>query len=361
MDGVLDTQLDEMKPWIDHLQPLEVISVTDETPDVKTFTFRADGHTWFRYKPGQFITLELPTADGPLMRTYTLSSSPSRPFSVAVTVKAQPTSIGTRWMFDNLRPGSRVRAFGPAGHFTHFAHPASRYLFLSAGSGVTPMMSMLRWFSDCAPQTDITFVHCARTPQDILFREELELLATRMPNLSLHFIVKDRTAGRKVWSGHVGMLDMARIPLMAPDLREREAFCCGPEPFMQAMQDALKAHGFDLHHYHQESFGLALPEGGATPEDIEMAADQDVLPIRFSLSGVDGECAPGQTVLQAARSAGVRIGAACESGICGTCKVMKLSGEVVMSHNGGILDEEIEEGYILACCSRPTTPVDVEA
>ena len=154
--------LDQMAPWNDRLQVLEVIGVTDEAPDVKTFTFRSDNQTWFRYKPGQFVTLELPTPDGPLMRTYTLSSSPSRPFSIAVTVKAQAGSIGTRWMFDNLKPGSHVKAYGPAGDFSLHSHPAAKYLFISAGSGVTPMMSMLRWLNDCAPWTDVGFVNCAR-------------------------------------------------------------------------------------------------------------------------------------------------------------------------------------------------------
>src|SRR5690606_29809876 len=80
--------LDEMLPWNDRLQVLEVIGIVDEAPEVKTFIFRSDNQTWFRYKPGQFVTLELPAADGVLMRTFTLSSSPSRPFSIAVTVKA---------------------------------------------------------------------------------------------------------------------------------------------------------------------------------------------------------------------------------------------------------------------------------
>lgn len=110
--------LDEMTPWNDRLQVLEVIGIVDEAPEVKTFVFRSDAQTWFRYKPGQFVTLELPTADGPLMRTYTLSSSPSRPFSISVTVKAQAGSVGTRWMFDNLVQGSRIRARGPAGDFS---------------------------------------------------------------------------------------------------------------------------------------------------------------------------------------------------------------------------------------------------
>ncbi|MGB5800483.1 MAG: 2Fe-2S iron-sulfur cluster binding domain-containing protein, partial [Mesorhizobium sp.] len=91
------------------------------------------------------------------------------------------------------------------------------------------------------------------------------------------------------------------------------------------------------------------------------APAEQALAIRFATSGVEAECLPGQTVLQAARAAGVRISAACEFGLCGTCKVMKSAGEVEMSHNGGILESEIAEGYILCCCSKPLTPIEIEA
>jgi len=367
-DGSLYRHLDEMRPWNDRLQVLEVVSIVDEAPQVKTFTFRSDAQTWFRYKPGQFISLELPMADGPLLRTYTLSSSPSRPFSISVTVKAQENSIGTRWMFDNLKPGDLIKAYGPAGHFTHYNHPASKYLFISAGSGITPMMSMLRWFSDCAPNTDIAFVNCARLPEEIIFRKELELLANRMPELSLSFLVDRRSQGDG-WFGHVGRIDAVRLPLFASDFHEREVFCCGPEPFMNHVRDLLQNAGLDSARYHQESFATTPKEAPSEPvsqlpepvEGDESIHATENLAVRFALSDIDAICLPGQTILQAARSAGVRIPAACESGLCGTCRTLKISGDVEINHNGGILDEEIEEGYILACCSRPLTNVEVEA
>ncbi len=366
-DPQLYRHLDEMVPWDDRIQVLEVIGIRDETPDVKTFTFRSDAQTWFRYKPGQFITLELPVDDeadaAPLMRTYTLSSSPSRPFSIAVTIKAQADSIGTRWMFDHLTEGASLKARGPAGDFTHHNHPAGKYLFLSAGSGITPMMSMLRWLNDCAPWTDVSFVNCARRPEEILFRRELELLGANMPGLSLGFLIEERSS-RESWFGHMGRIDAVRLPLLAPDFHEREIFCCGPDPFMRAVRSMLENAGFDMEHYHQESFGAPKTEAIAAAA-VEAAAEEEVavesLPIRFSDSGIEGICLQGQTVLQAARANGVRISAACEFGLCGTCKVLKLSRNVDMSHNGGILDEEIEEGYILACCSKPETALEIEA
>jgi len=358
--------LDEMLPWNDRLQVLEVIGVADEAADVKTFTFRSDAQTWFRYRPGQFVTLELPTEDGPLTRTYTLSSSPSRPFSIAVTAKAQPGSVGSRWMFENLKSGSRLRAYGPAGDFSLHDHPAAKYLFISAGSGITPMMSMLRWLNDFSPQTDIAFVNCARRPEEIIFRKELELLGSRMPGLSLGFLIEERSS-RESWFGHMGRIDAVRLPLLAPDFREREVFCCGPEPFMHAVRNMLEAAGFDMTHYHQESFAapaarqVAAPFGDTPP--LGPSADGPVealLPVRFAMSDVDAECIAGQTVLQTARGCGVRIPAACEFGLCGTCKVKKVSGAVEMNHNGGILDHEIDDGFILACCSKPLSALEIE-
>lgn len=196
--------IDEMKPWSDKLHLLECISVTPETPDVMTFLFRSEDQNWFRYLPGQFVTLELPVGREPLYRTYTLSSSPSRPYALSVTVKAQANSIGTRWMFDNLKPGMKIRALGPLGDFSYVKHPGDKYLFISAGSGVTPMMSMVRDMSDRAPQSDIAFINCSRTPGDIVFRHELEYLARFMPNLSLGFIV-EKCGRTDLWSGLKGM------------------------------------------------------------------------------------------------------------------------------------------------------------
>ncbi|RUM99766.1 hybrid-cluster NAD(P)-dependent oxidoreductase [Pseudaminobacter arsenicus] len=358
--------LDEMLPWNDRLQVLEVIGVIDEAPEVRTFIFRSDNQTWFRYKPGQFVTLELPVEGGSVMRTYTLSSSPSRPFSIAVTVKAQQGSIGTRWMFEHLKPGERLKAYGPGGNFSLHDHPAAKYLFISAGSGITPMMSMLRWLNDFAPQTDVAFVNCARRPEEIIFRKELELLGSRMPGLSLGFMIEERSS-RESWFGHMGRLDAVRLPLLSPDFREREVFCCGPEPFMRAVRAMLESSGFDMAHYHQESFGASPVEPVPAPfvDELRLAPDgapaAETVPIRFSLSDVDAECVSGQTVLQTARASGVRIPAACEFGLCGTCKVKKVSGEVEMSHNGGILDHEIADGFILACCSRPLAALEIEA
>ncbi len=352
--------VDEMLPWSDKDCMLECVGWTPEAPDAMTFTFKSDTENrWFRYLPGQFITLELPVGPEPLLRTYTISSSPSRPFTLAVTVKAQKDSVGTRWMLEKLYPGMKIKAHGPRGDFSYVRHPDEKYLFISAGSGITPMMSMIRDLGDREPDSDIALIHCARSPNDIIFRWELEYKARYMPNFTLGFIV-GQLERSQLWFGLKGWVDKAKIALLAPDFLERTAFCCGPEPFMATVRESLETAGFDMSRYFQEAFATAAPVADMPIAFPEKTAQEESFKIRFLDDNKDTSAAPGYTILQTARANGVRIGAACESGICGTCRVKCVSGKVDMQHNGGILDDEIDEGYILACCSRPLSDVDIE-
>ncbi|MFT3689770.1 2Fe-2S iron-sulfur cluster-binding protein [Paenirhodobacter sp.] len=346
-------------PW-DDSEPLECAMVVPETPDTATFTFRAPSGAWFDYQPGQFVTLDLPVPGGNVQRTYTISSSPSRPLSISVTVKAQRDSIGTRWMLDHLKPGMRIRAYGPSGIFSSHRHPARKYLFISAGSGITPMVSMTTWMWDSGEMPDIVFVHAARSPSEIIFRERLEQMANRVPGLQLRFTVEQNDPFR-AWHGYLGRLNQIMLGLMAPDYLEREVFCCGPEPFMQSVRDMLIALGFDMEHYHQESFGAPVKTEADEPVIQDVVPEEGVkAEVVFTDSGISASCAETDTILAVAKRSGLNIPSGCTFGLCGTCKIKKVSGEVHMVHNGGISDEDIEEGYILACCSNPMGRVEVE-
>ncbi len=353
----------DVAPWNDS-QMLECAMVVPENDDTASFTFRAPNGAWFDYQPGQFITLDLPVdpkkgAKGNVQRTYTISSSPSRPLSISITVKAQSNSIGTRWMLDHLKPGMQIKAFGPAGIFSFHRHPAQKYLMISAGSGITPMMSMTTWAWDSGQMPDIVFVHAARRPSEIIFRERLEQFSNRVPGLQLRFTVEESDPFR-AWPGFRGRLSQIMLGLMAPDYLEREVFCCGPEPFMQAVREMLQSLGYDMTRYHQESFGLAVSTEAEAPvlDDVS-PVDGAVAEITFADSGVVAACGETDTVLAVAKRSGLNIPSGCTFGLCGTCKVKKLSGEVHMVHNGGISDEDIAEGYILACCSNPMGKISV--
>lgn len=344
----------------DGTEALECVSVIPEAPDVASFCFQAPSGALFAYLPGQFTTLELPLPGGPLHRTFTISSSPSRPTSISVTVKAQRDSIGVRWMLDHLKPGMRIRATAPMGTFSSHHHPAEKYLFISAGSGITPMMSMAMWMFDQGRPASMVFVNCAQRPSGIIFRRRLEHMSSRFPELELRFVVEE-TDRFEPWTGYQGRFNQLMLGLMAPDYLEREVFCCGPAPFMQVVRDGLAGLGFDMARYHQESFhpddlskAEAAPEGDVIPDDAAGAE------VDFVLSGVSQPCAETDTILATARVAGLNIPSGCTFGICGTCKVKKRSGQVHMVHNGGITEEDIAAGYILACCSQPIGRVEVE-
>ena len=341
-------------PWADS-ELLECAMVIPETEDCTTFAFRAPSGAWFDYQPGQFLTFDLPLPGGTIQRTYTISSSPSRPLSISITVKAQPGSIGSRWMIDHLKPGMRLKAYGPAGHFSSLRHPARKYLFISAGSGITPMMSMTTWAWDSGEMPDIVFVHAARKPSDIIFKRRIEQFASRVPGLQLRFTVEE-VEPFEVWAGYRGRLSQIMLGLMAHDYLEREVFCCGPEPFMKSVREMLASLGFDMAHYHEESFSAPSLEEHA----VETAAPAGAAEITFAAAGKSVPCDGSETVLAVARRSGLNIPSGCNFGLCGTCKVQKISGDVTMVHNGGISDDDIAAGFILACCSKPQGAVTVD-
>ncbi len=352
--------LEDLAPWNAQSQVLECVAVLPETATARTYCFQTPEESWFRYQPGQFITLEIPLPSGTVHRTYTLSSSPSRPMLIAITVKLQEDSIGTRWLFDNLQVGGRLKAFGPAGFFSCHTWPSDKYLFISAGSGITPMMSMTRWFFDQGRHCDIAFVNCARRPSEIIFRAELERMAARVPTFNLAWVVSEPDP-YSVWTGYRGRLNGLMLELIAPDYFEREIFCCGPAAFMQAVRDVLNAAGFDMERYHEESFHAPVTDPAAVDEPDDVIPDESKKArIRFLTSDLEASCHETDTILTVAREAGLNIPSGCQFGVCGTCKIHVASGQTHMVHNGGIREDEIEDGYVLACCTQPIGTIEVE-
>ncbi len=349
-------------------EALVCCQVRQETHDVKSFFFRSPaGHT-FSFEPGQFVTLELEIDGETINRCYTISSSPTRPHTISITVKRVPGGKVSNWLHDNLQPGAQVRVLGPAGEFTCARHPARKYLFLSAGSGVTPLMSMSRAHHELSEDRDIVFVHSARTPDDIIFARELDLIAATQGNFRTSFVC-ERLGARTNWPGVTGFLSLPLLKLIASDFMEREIFTCGPAPYMKAVRDLLNEAGFDSKRYHEESFSFEtliddapelLADVMPTPSGEEIAQQTNTFAVSFTRSNREIACGPDQHVLEAARQAGVRLPASCTQGMCGTCKVKLVSGQVEMKHNGGIRQREIDQGMVLLCCSKPLTDLVVE-
>lgn len=339
-------------------QRIECLSVVNETHDVKTFTFHSPSYHALAYEPGQFLTVS-PVIDGSsVSRCYTLSSTPTRPFTFSITVKRVPGGVVSNWLHDNLQPGSALAASGPAGIFTPVAGPARKLLYLSAGSGITPLMAMTRAAADLHADLDIVFVHSARTPKDIIFRDELARLERSMPRLRTLFFCESQ-GDEPEWTGPLGRLSLEVLQQQIPDFMERAVFTCGPKGYMDAAKGLLAGAGFDLARYHQESFDISA-DVQAEPEPAPPGQALDTFTVRLARSGKTFTMGADQTVLAAAKKAGAVVPSSCSQGVCGTCKTAVLEGSVTMYHNGGIRQREIDKGLRLLCCSRPTSDLVID-
>ncbi len=361
--------------WKTGRMTMRCLRVQAETRDVATFTFRAEAPMLFDFQPGQFVIIE-PVIDGlTVPRCYSVSSTPSRPCTFSITVKRVPDGLVSNWLHDHLRPGDSLTVSAPQGDFNIVDRPGERILMLSGGSGITPVMSMLRWLHDTATDVDIHFVHAARSPEDIIFRPELEALARANDGLQLS--VTCESTGDEAWFGYRGRLNESMLQQMVPDLMQRTVFACGPEPYMEAVRDILGGLGLPAEQYHEESFGGGPPVAPAVPaapaENPEPAIDagdddagdvvtpvQTGCTVRLARTGLEFTCAPSQTLLQAAQNNGAWIPCACQMGVCGSCKVLKTAGDTHMQHMGGICDDEEAAGYVLACCTYPTGAVELD-
>ena len=405
--------------WTKGKKQVKCAQIIDETADVKTFTFISDPPIKFNYQPGQFVTLNLNIDGKSIKRSYSISSTPSRPHSLEITVKrvpaprdepSAPPGLVSNWLHDNMKVGSEVEINAPVGKFTNFAKPSNKILLISAGSGITPMMSMSRWICDTASNVDIVFLHSARSPEDIIFRQELEMMTARYPNFKLAITVTRPLPGQP-WYGYTGRINETILPAIAPDYQERTVYVCGPNPFMEATKELLQKIDFPMENYYEESFGGAkkkkekavsapptiqadqtiisssipspsvaspnvtpppvvsavpatsLVNGFVAPAPAPEPAPAPIQPapssgpvVVLAKSGHEISCDGEEAILEVAEAEGVDLPHSCRAGACGMCKVKKIEGEVIYDD-----DVDCEDGFIYTCVARPAGRVVIEA
>ena len=377
------------------------IQVIDETHDVKTFRFVPEPLVLFSYKPGQFVTLDLAIEGKRVMRSYSISSTPSRPHILEITVKRVPAptdvadappGLVSNWLHDNITVGSQVKLKGPMGKFTCVDNLPAKLLFISAGSGITPMMSMSRWLCDTGAKVDILFLHSARSSRDLIFRQELESMAARHPNFKLA-VTTTRSEPGQPWLGYAGRLHELMLQAIAPDFQERTVYVCGPNPFMEKVKTILETLAFPMENYHEESFGSPkrkrsveqkLPNETAkeisqeqnssakTPlvQELESETNKQKpdqinsvntteaqLPVViFAKVGKEIRCDEEDTILEIAEQEGIELPSGCRMGACGSCKLPLLEGKVNYDD-----DPDCEPGHLFSCIAKPVGRVVIEA
>jgi ferredoxin-NADP reductase len=338
-------------------------AVRSVTPDIKTVVLAPSQPSTVRFEAGQYVTIEFDVNGLAVNRCYTIASPPTRPERIAITVKRTGEGTVSRWVHDGgIAPGTLVRVSEPQGDFTIAAHPAPSYLLLTAGSGITPALSMVRMHYDLAAECDIVLVHSQRRPAEVPYRDELEWIVRHVPGLRIHYLCRDAAGDgphRNVVAGRLGPDVLASL---VPDATTREVFACGPSSYREAARTAASAIGCAPHRFHEESFAFEEPGRGIpVAQPIERDESLRSFRVEFRDHGVTIGCEAGTTVLEAAKAAGLTLPSSCAQGLCGTCKSTLVAGQVDMCHNGGIRPREIAAGKVLLCCSRPLSDLVVSA
>lgn len=339
---------------------LAVADIRRETGDTVSVAFAVpdDLAEAYRFQHGQHLTLRAVLDGEEVRRSYSICSGVDD-VELRVAVKHVPDGVFGTWVHESLRVGDLVDVMTPAGRFTTPIDPAHHrhYLAVAAGSGITPVMSILRTVLAREPHSTFTLVYGNRTVSSIIFRDELNDLKNRYVDRLqvLHVLSRQqleapllngRVTGEKVHALARGVIDVDSVD---------EAFLCGPEPMTLEVRDALVALGMDPRHVHLELFGT--PHVTAARVGPAGADTGETRHLTVVLSGVKTEVdAPvTSTVLEAGIAAGLDLPFSCKGGVCATCRAKVCDGEVDMATNYALEPWEVEAGYVLTCQSRPVS------
>jgi len=330
---------------------LLLAQIEQQTHDTKTLRFQIPKERQLRAKPGQFLTFQW-TIDGQrVMRSYTISSSPIHGNYVEITPKRMENGCVSVFLNERAKPGQRVEARGPYGQFYFDETVHKSIVLIAAGSGITPMISMLRYIDDLKLATSVTLLYCVRTAADIIFQTELARLGRSLPNFKYEVCL---SRPEPTWKGHSGRLNGEFVSQHVIDLDSPTFFLCGPKGFMDSARQILSTLGVDPDRILQESFGERSTE--SRPQEARPAET-----VVFIHSQKVCQASARSTLLDLAEKNGVQIPFGCRQGLCGTCATRVLSGTVEMDVEAGLTAEQKDAGYVLPCVSRAEGTVVLSA
>ena len=349
---------------------LRVARVFDETPEVRTFRLVAPdgGALPFDHLPGQYLNVQLIIDGRRVNRSYTIASPPTRSGYCEVSVKREDAGVASKHLHAHAHEGDRLKVSAPAGRFVFTGAESNGVVLVAGGVGITPMMSITRYLTDRGWTGDIYLMFVVKTAQDIIFRDELDWLQKRFPNLHVN-VTLTRARGDDTWTGRRGRLTSEWLTQCVPDIAHKPAYICGPDEMMNAARELLLSLGVPETSIKIEAFvspgvaaltherAEAVDDSRDGPSNGEFAAASAT----FVRSGKTAEVAAGMTILEASESIGVNLPFECRSGVCGQCRVRLIEGAVSMDAEDALSAAEIKAGWILACQSHPRVDVTVDA
>ncbi len=310
-----------------------------ETPNAVTVLIKP-GWKWEGHRPGQYLRLGIEVDGVHHWRAYSLTSDPQRPDGfISITPKLVESGKVSPFLFRGVRPGTIVRLGGVEGSFVLPEELPERLLFISAGSGITPIMSMLRGIDRRGEMDDVVHVHSARVPEEVIFADELHSLDARHAGYRLH----ERITGEQ------GRLTPDQLDRLCPDWREREAFVCGPAGLLEAMSERWRLDG-DPARLHVEHFQPDVRVG-----DGERGQGGT---IDFCSSGIQASSDGEQPILIAGEAAGIELPYGCRMGICHTCVGRLRAGQVRDLRTGRVYGQPGE--MLRTCINAPEGAIEIE-
>ncbi len=345
---------------------LNVRSVKAETADTNTITFDipADLKSTFAYKQGQYLTLKFDLNGQEARRAYSMSSSPMED-GISVTVKRVKDGLVSNHIGDNVRAGTPIEVMPPEGRFYTKLSPEQKktYYLFGAGSGITPLMSILKTILEQEPKSSVHLFYGNRNEDSIIFKSDLDALQSRYAGqLSVEHILsqpKKEKSGwlsraKISWTGKVGRLGaktikefLAAHPAHA---QQSEYFICGPGDMITTVERTLKNMNIPADTIHAEHFTSSVAEG-----DKVKGVEGSLVTVQLNGEAIQIAVPSGKTILDTLIKEGYDPPYSCTSGACSTCLAKTIKGKVKMDVHYAIDDDEVAQGFILTCQSHPMT------
>jgi ring-1,2-phenylacetyl-CoA epoxidase subunit PaaE len=340
---------------------LKVKNVIHETRDAITIVFEQPSQK-INYKSGQFLTLIIPVEGKDVRRAYSLCSSPFVDSDLAVTVKRVEKGVMSNWLADHLKPGITIKVMEPMGQFTtEFKPTGKRHLIMFAGgSGITPMMSIIKSIHSQEPESIVSLIYCNRDIDSIIFKDVLEKMATEDEG-RLHVIhILDEAPMN--WQGYSGLLNhdmLTKLFERIPDwgIEKSTYLMCGPEGMMKNVETLLAMRNIPQNKIFKESFVQGTIDKN---KKEEVASGKEELKAREVTIRYDGQeykvmVPANKAILETALDQGIDLPYSCQSGLCTACRGKALSGKVKLDEEEGLSASERAEGYVLTCVGHPLT------